>query len=184
MNLTNCSCMIKRLFLALTIIGCLTGCGKTLKTQNDKDSLLNIDRQFSKLSAEKGIYTAFDTFMADSAIMYRENGLPMKGRTEIRDILSKDVGGTLLWEPFFADIASSGNPGYTLGEYEHSFTDSTGQKQSAFGNYVTIWRKQADGNWKFVFDAGTKTPPAKAKKVDAAPLPERKAMMSLDHQDR
>lgn len=184
MNLVNCSCIIKKVLLALTMIGFLTGCGRTLKIENNKDSLLDIDRQFSKLSLEKGIYIAFDTFMADSAIMYRENGLPMKGRTEIRDILSKGNGGTLQWEPFFADIASSGNLGYTLGEYEYSFADSTGRKQSEFGNYVTIWQKQADGNWKFVFDAGNKTAPAKEKKAGPLSLPEIKAKMSLNHQDR
>ncbi len=27
-----------------------------------------------------------------------------------------------------------------------------------YGKYVTIWKKQADGTWKFVVDVGNKSP--------------------------
>ncbi len=169
MNSINHFGVLRNILLLLTLVGAITGCGRTLKTEKSRNSLMDVDRQFSKLSVEKGVPIAFDTFMADSAVMYRQNGLPMKGRETIKDILSKRSGGSLQWEPISSDISTSGDLGYTLGEYEYTFTDSTGQKLSSFGNYVTIWRKQADGSWKFVFDAGNSAPPPSEKQ--AKPIP-------------
>jgi ketosteroid isomerase-like protein len=38
------------------------------------------------------------------------------------------------------------------------------ESQVGSGKYVTIWRRQADGAWKAVFDSGVHdTPPAAAK---------------------
>jgi len=65
---------------------------------------------------------------------------------------------TLKWEPIFTDMSSSGDFGYTHGKYESINLDSLGNEQVRYGNYVTIWKKQTDGNWKFVFDAGNDLP--------------------------
>jgi len=183
MKLINDSITLTKSLLFPTIVILLVGCGRTMKTEQGKNSLMDVDRQFSELSVEKGRAVAFDTFMADSAIMYRNNGLPMKGRTEIKEALSKSRG-TLQWEPFYADLAQSGDIGYTLGEYEYNYTDSTGHKESVFGNYVTIWRKQSDGSWKFVFDAGNQAPPPEKGKVAPPPFPERGKRISTTDQDR
>ncbi|MCH7691406.1 MAG: DUF4440 domain-containing protein [candidate division Zixibacteria bacterium] len=125
----------------------------------DKTKLIEVDREFSQMSSEHGIAKAFVNYAADSAIILSENRLPIVGRTAIGDMWA-DVqeGAQLIWEPDFADIAASGELGYTIGHWTYSVTDSSGETQSSKGRYVTIWKKQADGNWKYVFDSGTTDP--------------------------
>ncbi len=151
------------LVLALVII---MGSGSTtnsrdLTDENNQTSqkvLIEADREFSKMSAEKGMYEAFDYFMDENAVMYREEEHPYVGRESIRPILSKNRNGTLTWEPSSAEIAESGELGYTLGRWEYAVKDSTGKQSTSFGYYVSIWKKQADGSWKYVFDSGVSGP--------------------------
>ena len=58
----------------------------------------------------------------------------------------------LNWTPEFADIASSGDLGYTTGPWE--IRRNPQDTPVAFGHYVTLWRKQADGAWKVELDIG------------------------------
>ena len=49
--------------------------------------------------------------------------------------------------------------GYTRGSYVFRANGPDGKPQISYGKYVTIWRKQADGEWKFVLDIGNHSPP-------------------------
>jgi ketosteroid isomerase-like protein len=71
------------------------------------------------------------------------------GRTDTTFILS--------WKPAFEMIAESGELGYTYGYYTRTIK-ATGVVSR--GTYVTIWKKQKDGSWKFVLDTGTEGLPA------------------------
>jgi len=53
-----------------------------------------------------------------------------------------------------AFASADGDLGYTLGTWQSTHYNAKGQGQVATGKYVTIWRKQADGSWKVVFDGG------------------------------
>ena len=135
-----------------------TGC-KTVDTEKEKAALMATDREFSDLSVRSGTPVAFATFMTDDATVFRNQAHPYEGRTAISEILTRTASGTLRWEPYFVDVAISGDIGYTLGRWVFTDADSTGQEYTGYGNYVTVWKKQADGSWKFVFDTGTTSPP-------------------------
>jgi len=135
------------------------GCGVKTDMQRARESLMQTDRQFSELSIEKGALAAFDRFMSDDAVIFRNRVDPVVGRDPIRALMASDTAGTLIWEPYFADVAASGDLGYTLGRYEAGYTDSAGVGRTAYGKYVTIWKKQPDGTWRFVFDTGSSSPP-------------------------
>ncbi len=149
--------IIKPIILLFGILVITTGCSNMCDIA-DKTVLLEADRAFSKMSAEKGLYEAFDFYMDDNATMYREGQHPFSGREKIRPILSKNPNATLTWEPTKAEIAASGDLGYTLGRWEYTVKDSTGKEDSSFGYYVSVWKKQTDGSWKFVFDSGISGP--------------------------
>jgi ketosteroid isomerase-like protein len=57
----------------------------------------------------------------------------------------------ITWQPFKAE--ASGDLGYTIGNWKYQTKDTI-----MYGNYCTIWKRQQDGNWKFVFDGGNNTP--------------------------
>ena len=49
-------------------------------------------------------------------------------------------------------VASSGELGYTSGTYDFSIKDASGKTISDKGKYLTVWKKEADGAWKVLFD--------------------------------
>ncbi len=54
-------------------------------------------------------------------------------------------------------MAASGDFGYTTGPWE-ARPDIKDEKPSAYGHFVTVWKKQPDGSWKFVVDLGISHP--------------------------
>ena len=108
------------------------------------------DEDFSNYSREHGMRKAFLEFIDDDGIMMRDNSMPIIGAHAINYITSiNDSSIELTWEPRGADMSASGDLGYTYGVYE--LKDSNNVQK---GTYVTIWKKQADGKWKFVLDSG------------------------------
>ena len=64
------------------------------------------------------------------------------------------------------DVAKSGDLGYSQGTNTWTMTDPKTKKVlTGKGKYVTVFKKQADGNWKAVADIAIEdAPPAPAKK--------------------
>ena len=58
----------------------------------------------------------------------------------------------LNWHPVSANVAGSGDLGYTYGTYELSFDGPGGERIVDNGKYMTVWKKAADGSWKVVAD--------------------------------
>jgi ketosteroid isomerase-like protein len=108
------------------------------------------DIDFSNFSKEHGLRKAFLQYIDDDGILMRDNAMPFVGANAIDYIASRNDSSILLtWEPRGGDVAASGDLGYTYGVYE--MKDSVNVQK---GTYVTIWKKQPDGKWKFVLDSG------------------------------
>jgi len=119
------------------------------------NGLLEIDREFARLSVEKGANESFLTYLDDDCVLLRPNRNPVLGRQKIEEMFSTpDTSFTLRWEPLFADIARSGDLGYTYGIYKVEMNSPEGKPITREGTYVTIWKKDQDGKWKFVLDTG------------------------------
>jgi ketosteroid isomerase-like protein len=127
-------------------------------TKNSKKSqtgmLIKTDLAFSDMSEKDGMHKAFLVFFADSGVILRDNGYPVKGKKALMELYSKrpDTSFILTWKPIYEKISDSGDLGYTYGFYR-SRQKSTGEISQ--GTYLTIWEKQTDGSWKFVMDTGT-----------------------------
>jgi len=117
----------------------------------DITELQIIDSEFSDFSKEYGMRKAFLEYIDDDGVMMKDQSLPIKGARAI-DLISSmnDSTVTMTWEPEGGDIAASGELGYTYGIYEMRDKENNVQR----GTYVTIWKKQKDGKWKFVLDSG------------------------------
>jgi len=123
--------------------------------QKEKDAIIQTDIDFSNLSKEKGMKEAFLAYADANAVLLRPYMMPVEGYDKVKKFL--DEGNTdflLTWYPLFADVGSSLDLGYTYGTYEITFKDETGTSQTRKGTYISIWKKQADGKWKYVLDTG------------------------------
>lgn len=120
-----------------------------------KQEIIDTERAFSKLAQAEGIPTAFLTYAADSATILRGKRL-ISGRPALEQYFQPrpDDGSTtsLSWVPDFVDVAASGDLGYTYGQYVYTRTDSSGVVQRDTGVFHTVWKRQGDGGWKFVWD--------------------------------
>jgi ketosteroid isomerase-like protein len=119
-------------------------------TSAAREAVLKADTDFSELSRKKGFRYAFLAYADSTAVLLRADNPPMEGHAAFKYIESmNDTGVTLTWEPSFASVANSGDMAYTYGVYTFAAKDT-----STRGTYLTIWKKDAAGNWKFVLDTG------------------------------
>ena len=120
-----------------------------------KQEIVETEHAFAAMAKSEGIPEAFLAYAADSAVLMRNNKLVL-GKLQMADYFENQSRNatemSLSWEPDFVDVSSSGDMGYTYGKFTFSVTDSTGVKQEGAGVFHTVWKRQQDGSWKFVWD--------------------------------
>jgi ketosteroid isomerase-like protein len=120
-----------------------------------KNEILETEKEFAEMVREKGIPEAFVTYAAEDAVLRRGDDLIM-GKAALKKSYenrrSEFEHISLTWKPDFVDVAASGDLGYTYGKYVYTVKDSTGITNSIEGIFHTVWKRQADGTWKFVWD--------------------------------
>lgn len=131
----------------LVVAGLAAGCGSTVNVAQEKETLMRLDREWSATVKDTD---RFLSYFAPDASVYA-TGMPVvTGAANIRQMwteMSSSPGFSLSFEPSKADVAASGDIGYTTGTYNSTMA---GVKEA--GKYVTAWKKQADGQWKVMED--------------------------------
>ena len=136
-------------------IGVVMGCSPS--NEEAKNEVLDTDRAFSALSKEKGTREAFIQYAADEVIKPNPNSQPIVGKEAlIKSFEDARQEFELTWEPLKADV--DGNIGYTFGNYFLKTRTPDLRDTVLYGNYVSIWKRQPDGSWKYVLDTGNPTP--------------------------
>lgn len=116
--------------------------------------LVKAETDFCAQAGKDGIPAAFLANIAPDGVMLGE-GYASRGRTAVEHQYAKlKPGTTLVWKPVIVDVAASGEIGYTTGTWELHVPGENGQPIVRTGRYMTIWKRQADGTWKFVLDGG------------------------------
>ena len=140
------------IFFLVFLFGCQKSNDKALQ-EKSKQEILQTEKEFEIMAGAKGITEAFTYYAADNAVVHRRESL-VTGKENIRKNYEswtyKEV--SLKWTPDFVDASLSGELGYTYGKYTFSATDSSGKKIEDKGFFHTVWKKQPDGKWKFVWD--------------------------------
>lgn len=120
-----------------------------------KKEILQAESDFAKMAADKGVPAAFKHFSAKDAALLRGETL-IKGQNEIAKHYESNkalwANSTLSWMPDFIDVSRSGDLAYTYGHYTFATKDSSGAEQVSTGIFHTVWKRQEDGLWKFVWD--------------------------------
>ena len=144
------------LFFAAFLQGCAT---ETIPAANPT-VLMEADRAFARATAERGT-DGWVSHFAETGTMFRDGEI-VRGNEAIRALMGPAFateGSGIAWEPTEADIAKSGDLGYTIGRFESTAVGPDGQQSRRTGTYVTIWKKQADGTWKVAVDIGSNNVP-------------------------
>jgi ketosteroid isomerase-like protein len=119
--------------------------------------MLLTEQSFSRMAAEKNTRDAFMAFIAEDGLLFRPGAVNGKQWMLDHPVPPSDKRPLLAWQPSFAGMATAGDLGFTTGPWE-SKPDVNDEKPSAYGHFVTVWKKQPDGSWKFVVDLGISHP--------------------------
>jgi len=141
---------MKNTILLLLFILALFSCSNHREVADPK-SLIDADVAFSDYSVKNGIQAAFIEFAHDSVAVLKANQMPIIGKENLIKSYEgkRDSGLVLSWKPAKANIAESGELGYTFG-----FWTFVAEGDTAQGTYLTVWKKDASGNWKYIADTG------------------------------
>ena len=147
--------MNRILFIFISLLLLTFSCQEKNKIDHEKEkqNVLNTDIEFSNFSEKEGMKKAFLRFADDEAVLLRSNSMPIEGKENIGKSFTKinDSLFSLTWKPFKGFISKSADLAYTYGSYTLTIKNDTSETK---GTYLSIWKKQDDGSWKWVLDTG------------------------------
>jgi ketosteroid isomerase-like protein len=108
--------------------------------------ILDADRAFAAVAVREGVGAAFATFAAEDARVFLARLPVVAGREAVIGQYAQwDSDVKLTWAPQGANVAARGDMGYSWGRWTITQTG----KGPAEGHYVSVWRRDGEGAWKF-----------------------------------
>jgi len=132
---------------AIAFAAALTVAGPALAQAPDAAPIVAAERAFAADAPVLGLTASFNKWAVPDAVMIGDGQVQT-----VHDVFPPEVPRPadeirLEWWPNFAGISRSGDLGFTTGGVAVN-----GQRT---GHYFTIWQKQADGSWRWVYDGGS-----------------------------
>lgn len=139
-----------------------------------KAELVQVEDAFSAMAQEKGILPAFEHFAAPDVAFIDTDPRQFRGLEAVRKRMGNTPpGAKLTWSAMFTDVSDDGTLGYNYGRYESRGPGPDGKEIVRGGFFLSIWKRQPDGSWKYVMDTGApdRPPPPAPPKPPAPPAP-------------
>ncbi len=171
-NISNLAIQTERMktknIIAFIFIACFSlACAPKKITEAElekiKQEVIDIDLEFSSFSKENGFAKALAKYAADDAIKLNPRQYAAFGKTQLQKEADADSTSSseesLTWQPKKVHVSASGDLAAAFGDWYFNFkSPRTNNDTIVYGNYLTVWKKQADGTWKYVFDGGNAVP--------------------------
>ena len=142
-------------FIALIIfLFITTSCSNLPDGKAIKQEIFNVEKSFEKMCEEKGIADAFYFFAADSTVIKRQTDTLIIGKENIKNYYSNPAykNAAINWTPDFIDVSEDADMAYTYGKYLWKVWNEPGVTTENRGVFHTVWKRQPDGSWKYVWD--------------------------------
>jgi ketosteroid isomerase-like protein len=130
--------------------------------------LAGAERAFCAQVSQVGIADAFLANMADECFLadrlslsraeYKAAIMAARAKAGAAYKPGPNPNLQLVWAPMRVDVSADGTLGYTWGRYDFTAKGKDGKVDASTGIYLTIWKRQADGSWKFVYDGAPQLP--------------------------
>jgi len=147
------SCSSVRAALALGV-AILTGCAGTAPAPDKaelRDQVMATERAFARTMATRD-FAAFTTFLSDEAVFFGASKV-MRGKEQVAAAWKpfyEKPQAPFSWEPATVEVLASGHLALSSGPVH----DPSGREVATF---TSIWRRDAPGVWRIVFDKGNDT---------------------------
>lgn len=117
------------------------------------------DTDFSRDATRFGTGEAFGRYAAQDAQIFSGPGEFITGP----DAITESFGppgkkSSLVWHPVEGEIAASGDLGFTVGNAVFNGERDDGALVVRYSKYLTVWKRQRDGSWRYVVDGGSARP--------------------------
>ncbi|HMV82704.1 MAG TPA: DUF4440 domain-containing protein [Blastocatellia bacterium] len=119
--------------------------------EKDLTALLSADRAFFANAQNRSTMEAWKALLSDDARIHRNLMMPVVGKAGLQSWIAKQTAA-LSGEPLKADVARSGDFGYSYGKYELK------AEKVEKGYYARVWKRDAKGDWRIVFDVTNPLP--------------------------
>lgn len=143
-------------FISLLFSGLFGACGtgQSDKSEQSKKEIAAAEKAFNDMASQKGIAAAFHFYADSAAVIKRDNDSLIRGKEGILNYYSdpRFAKASVSWSPDHVEASAAGDLGYTYGHYTWRSADSSGKTTEYKGIFQTIWKKQKDGSWKYVWD--------------------------------
>jgi len=150
---------MKRFFLIATLF--ISSPIITLAQDNpvQVSKVVEAEQSFNKLVERKGIKEAFLTVADPEGVVFKPDVVKI---TDFYNSIDKQPG-TLSWKPKFARISANGDLAFTAGPY--IYQNGKGEDDKVYGDYVSIWRTDADNKLKLLIDLGIQHPESEQEEL-------------------
>ncbi len=107
------------------------------------------------LSVENRDSGAFASFLDEDTRFIGQSVL--RGSSAVAEgwsVFFTESGPELVWRPYIVEVAATGDLALSRGPYRARALNAEGELVESWGIYNSVWRKEPDGKWKIIFDAG------------------------------
>jgi len=118
----------------------------------DVNKVIEAEKSFNKLVERKGIKGGFLAVADPEGIVFKPDAVNI---TEFYNNIDKQAG-SLSWTPTFARISGNGDLAFTAGPYVYQ--NGKSDEDKVYGDYVSLWRADAEGKFKLLIDLGIQHP--------------------------
>ncbi len=118
----------------------------------ETDAILAADAAWLKVYQAKDLAKSVE-FCDEQGSMLAPNAPIAVGKDAIAKLIAEDFAhDNIEWHANKVGVSRSGDLGYTSGATGMTFKDASGKTVVYKGKYLTVWKKQADGSWKVLYD--------------------------------
>ncbi|MEO7742897.1 MAG: DUF4440 domain-containing protein [Usitatibacter sp.] len=131
----------------------LAACAHQPPAKDPSASLAAAESAFAAHSVREDMRAAFLAAFADDGVFVRNAWVAAKAF-----LMSRPAPPIVLdWRPQHVEVAASGELGLSTGPWKLTSKDKP-DAPASYGQYVSIWRRGADGRWKVEVDLGISHP--------------------------
>ena len=134
------------------------------------DAIRAADVAFAREAERLGAGEAFGRYAAPDAQMFSAAGEFITGPEAITASFGQSsANSSFTWQPVYGEISSSGDLGFTVGNAVVTVERPDGAAVVRYSKYLTVWKRQRDGAWKYVVDGGNVRPSPRSFGASARP---------------
>lgn len=148
--------------VAAVLALCVTaGCNQTFDPATEQALLLKRDAEWANLAADNEDVERIISYWTDDALVIPPGQPPIEGRAALRDFVTasqKIPGFKIHWVSDHVSFSPDGKVAYMRGTNETTLNGPDGKPITIPGRGITVWRKDADGQWRCAIDIWNEPP--------------------------